>query len=101
MSYPINWNLDSIFPGGIDSPQLADRISDVTAKLPQLESKVAAWAPDHDAPEFTDFITLWQLLEDIGKGLATTSSFVEMIASADTANLKTGLFKVSSRHFIP
>lgn len=42
MSYPINWNLDSIFPGGIDSPQLADRISDVTAKLPQLESKVAA-----------------------------------------------------------
>ncbi|MDN6433377.1 MAG: oligoendopeptidase, partial [Lacticaseibacillus paracasei] len=90
MSYPINWNLDSIFPGGIDSPQLADRISDVTAKLPQLESKVAAWIPDHDAPEFTDFITLWQLLEDIGKGLATTSSFVEMIASADTANLKTG-----------
>ncbi len=41
-------------------------------------------------PEFTDFKTLWQLFEDISKGLGTTGSFVEMIASADTANLKTG-----------
>ena len=90
MSYPINWNLDSIFPGGIDSPQLTARIQTVTDELPQLEAQVAAWSPEDDAPEFTDFKTLWQLFEDISKGLGTTGSFVEMIASADTANLKTG-----------
>lgn len=90
MSYPINWNLDSIFPGGIDSPQLAARIQQVADELPQLETQVAAWSPSDDAPEFTDFKTFWQLFEDISKGLGTTGSFVEMIASADTANLKTG-----------
>ncbi len=50
MSYPINWNLDSIFPGGIDSPQLTARIQTVTDELPQLEAQVAAWSPEDDAP---------------------------------------------------
>lgn len=38
MSYPINWDLESIFPGGITSPQLQARIQAVAAEIPTVAS---------------------------------------------------------------
>ncbi|WP_225047726.1 M3 family oligoendopeptidase [Lacticaseibacillus kribbianus] len=90
MKYPINWQLDSIFPGGIDSPQLKARIKDVTAKLPELAAQIAAWDPASDK-DFAGLTAIMALLEDVENGLATCATFANMIQSADTANQQAGV----------
>ncbi|WP_179394924.1 M3 family oligoendopeptidase [Lacticaseibacillus absianus] len=90
MTYPINWQLDSIFPGGIDSPQLHARIADVRTKIPQLKTQVSAWTAATD-PDFADFTALMALFEDVDNGLSTAATFANMIQSADAANQQAGV----------
>lgn len=90
MTYPLNWHLDNIFPGGIDSPQLKARLADVSTKLPALNAQIAAWQPSEDA-DFAAFQTLFALLEDVENGLGTVCTFANMIHSADTKNAQAGV----------
>ncbi|WP_461226565.1 M3 family oligoendopeptidase [Lacticaseibacillus suihuaensis] len=90
MKYPITWQLDSIFPGGIASPQLKARIADVAAKLPRLTDRIAAWDAAND-PSYAGFTAILALYEDVQSGLATTATFANMIQSADTANQQAGV----------
>ncbi|WP_204122780.1 M3 family oligoendopeptidase [Lacticaseibacillus mingshuiensis] len=90
MKYSINWNLDSIFPGGIASPQLKARMADCEAKMPTLEQAINDW----DAASDTDFSqakAILSLQEDVENGLATIATFANMSLSADTSNQQAGV----------
>ncbi|WP_125705550.1 M3 family oligoendopeptidase [Lacticaseibacillus daqingensis] len=90
MTYPINWQLDNIFPGGIDSPALKARIQDVQAQLPTLAAQIDAWTAPED-PDFTGFTAIMARWEDVGNGLRTAGTFANMIQSADSANQQAGV----------
>ncbi len=89
MSYPINWDLESIFPGGITSPQLQARIQAVAAEIPTVASAIADW--DASAPDFAKLSAILTTLEDVENGLSTAGTFANMIQSADTANEQAGV----------
>lgn len=90
MTYPINWNLETIFPGGIDSPQLKARLADVEGKVPSFTTDLKAWSIDQD-PDFSQLASLFKRLEDIDNGLSTAGTFANMIQSADTTNQQAGV----------
>ncbi|MFD1392168.1 M3 family oligoendopeptidase [Lacticaseibacillus jixianensis] len=90
MTYPINWQLDNIFPGGIDSPKMTARLKQATAELADLTAQIAAWQPAQD-PNFAAFLTLFALREDVVSGLSTVGTFANMIHSADVKNAQAGV----------
>lgn len=89
MSYPINWDLESIFPGGITSPQLQARIQAVAAEIPTVASAIADW--NASTPDFAKLSAILTTLEDVENGLSTAGTFANMIQSADTANEQAGV----------
>ena len=90
MTYPINWNLDRIFPGGIDSPQLKARLAQLKADLPNFAHAVTDWQFAHDQPNLADFQSILAQSEALSKGIATVGTFANMILSADAKNQKVG-----------
>ena len=46
MTYSINWDLETIFPGGSDSVQLKERMSQLEEEIKTYREKVDAWAPN-------------------------------------------------------
>ncbi|KRM73062.1 M3 family oligoendopeptidase [Lacticaseibacillus brantae] len=90
MAYPINWNLDRIFPGGIDSPQLKQRLSELATALPAFTTAVNVWQFETDQPTFAGFSALLTESERLQKGIATAGTFANMILSADAKNQQVG-----------
>lgn len=79
MSYSINWDLESIFPGGSSSPQLQERLSRLADEIKAYHQAVAAF-------EGADTAALKAVLasqETISNGFGQCSSFINALMSAD------------------
>jgi hypothetical protein len=40
MTYSLNWNLDTIYPGGIHSPEFADKLKLLAQQIADLKTAV-------------------------------------------------------------
>jgi oligoendopeptidase F len=78
------WDLDSIFPGGIDSAELARQIDDVEAGLLECETTLASMAAPTCVAFIEPFCALVARLHSIGLHMAEAGAFVEMISCLDT-----------------
>ncbi len=47
-TYSINWNLEAIFPGGGDSVQLKERMSQLEEQIANYRTTVDAWSPNSE-----------------------------------------------------
>ena len=85
MTYSLNWDLDPIYPGGIESPEFADKLLLLAHQITDLKNNVAAY----DVKEDEDFSGFAKLVDDnqvIFSGLRTAALFVNALSAADYTN---------------
>ncbi|WP_294974431.1 M3 family oligoendopeptidase [uncultured Leuconostoc sp.] len=81
MSYSQKWDLDSIYPGGINSPQLVQKYQLIDDQIKNFNQQVLT--PKPTAEKIAD---LADLAQTIGSGLGTVSIFINGLASVDYGN---------------
>lgn len=86
MTYSLNWDLDSLFTGGIHSAQLKAKLKQIKTDTAALGDLLDRWDATSDAPGFQQFIKLITQLQTLEAGLAQANLFVSSIGSADIAN---------------
>jgi len=91
MHYSETWDLDSIFPGGIDSPALKKKLTIIKQQLHETETTLANWRADADTPDYDWFQQIVADLQAIEAGLAQCEVFVVAIQSANASETKAGI----------
>lgn len=90
MKYSITWDLDSLFNGGIDSPELEQRLALLDQQISDYSDEITAWNPESDAPAFEAFSDILKTQELVKNGFNQAISFVTAIQSADVNDKKAG-----------
>lgn len=86
MKYSLNWDLDSLFAGGINSPQLAAKLAQLKTAIATLADLLDRWDAASDAPQYPQFVKLIDQLQTIDAGLGQAGIFITAVGSADVNN---------------
>lgn len=86
MTYSLNWDLDSLFSGGIHSAQLKAKLTQIKTNTAALGDLLDRWDAASDAPAYHQFIKLITQLQHLQKGLDQAGLFVSAVGSADINN---------------
>ena len=81
MSYAINWDLDSIFPGGSESHELKERMDRLSEQIHAYHEAVVAWDAAAGRPEA--LIRLLRAAEEISNGFGQCASFINALLSSN------------------
>ncbi|MGP4039094.1 M3 family oligoendopeptidase [Gracilibacillus sp. D59] len=76
MKYLDTWDLETIFPGGTKSKELQAKLKDVQQQINEYQSLLNKW--DYKTQPIEAFKAILQKSEAIEKGLAQSSTFVQM-----------------------
>ncbi|RRK10071.1 M3 family oligoendopeptidase [Lactiplantibacillus garii] len=90
MHYSETWDLDHIFPGGINSPKLTAKIAKIKRQLAATQTTLTNWRVTADTPDYDWFTQLVNDLQAIQAGLAQCEVFVVAVQSADAGNTQAG-----------
>ncbi|MDY4002958.1 MAG: oligoendopeptidase, partial [Ligilactobacillus saerimneri] len=90
MKYALNWDLDSIFAGGSNSPALQAELQHLQTQIRQYHQAVVAFTPNTNTEE-ADLKALLALAEEIEKNFAECGAFIEALNSADIHDQKAKL----------
>ena len=82
MSINLTWDLDSIFPGGSQSPEFADFLAKLNAEISKAEASKLP-GPLNNATQ-ADWITLFQSYLNLSAKLSHAGSYVGCLVSQDT-----------------
>lgn len=86
MTYSLNWDLDSLFSGGIHSAQLKAKFTQITTSTAVLGDLLDRWDATSDAPDFAQFTKLITQFQTIGAALGQAGIFITAVGSADIQN---------------
>lgn len=86
MTYAINWDLESIFPGGSDSEKLKQRMAQLSKEIHAYYQAVTTWAPTSDTTDA--LVQLLQQAEIISNGFGQCSSFINALLSSNVNDSK-------------
>lgn len=103
MKYSLTWDLESIYPGGENSPQLQEKLTLLSQQADEFTQSAKEWNPVSDKPQYTAFESLTLLQEKLMNGLSQTYTFVEGLQSENVHSTKTGslfgkIFAIQSRY---
>lgn len=90
MKYNINWDMDSVFPGGSTSPQLQKKLDTMEKQLTTFSDNVSHWNWQQDAPTYTEFAAILELQEILSFGLSEAATFIRGLISADVTDKQAG-----------
>lgn len=90
MKYALNWDLDSIFAGGSNSPALQAELQHLQTQIHQYHQAVVVFTPNTNTEE-ADLKALLALAEEIEKNFAECGAFIEALNSADIHDQKAKL----------
>jgi pepF/M3 family oligoendopeptidase len=85
VSYSLNWNLDSIYTGGITSPEFAAKLATITDQIQDFSQLVQQYDSKADS-DFAKFTALVDFAQTIASGLGTVNLFVTAHNAADYTN---------------
>jgi len=86
MKYSLNWDLDSLFSGGINSAQLKTKLTQIKTAIAGLGDLLDRWDAASDAPQYQQFIKLINQLQGIEAGIGQAGLFISAVGSADFNN---------------
>lgn len=86
MKYSLNWDLDSLFAGGINSTQLKTKLTQTQTAIASLGDLLDRWDAASDAPQYQQFVKLITQLQAIDAALGQANLFIIAVGSADSAN---------------
>jgi len=86
VKYSLNWDLDSLFAGGITSSQLKTKLTQIKSAIATLGDLLDRWDAASDAPDYQQFVKLIDQLQAIDAGLAQAGIFIMAVGDADIKN---------------
>lgn len=86
MSYSLVWDLETIFPGGSNSPQLAKRLALLNEQITTFNQAVLDFDPQQAQAQ--SLLNLIELDEKISNGFEQCGTFIEALNSADVHDQK-------------
>ncbi|WP_143462688.1 M3 family oligoendopeptidase [Levilactobacillus enshiensis] len=86
MKYSLNWDLDSLFAGGINSSQLKTKLAQIKSAIATLGDLLDRWDAASDAPAYQQFVKLIDQLQAIDAGLGQAGIFIMAVGDADIQN---------------
>ncbi|EMF0056813.1 M3 family oligoendopeptidase [Enterococcus hirae] len=89
MTYPLNWDLDSIFSGGSDSPALNERLEQLEKQINTYYQSVNQW--DHSVSTNDELTTLIKQQETITEGFSQCNSYITALLSANVKDTQAKL----------
>ncbi|MEI5994245.1 M3 family oligoendopeptidase [Candidatus Enterococcus mansonii] len=87
MTYSLIWDLDTIFPGGSDSKELAQRMDKLKEQSKHYHQLIDQWVPENDS-DYLQMQEILQLQGSISEGFSQCASFINALLSADTKDKK-------------
>ncbi|WP_308629376.1 M3 family oligoendopeptidase [uncultured Enterococcus sp.] len=89
MTYSLNWDLDSIFSGGSDSPALNERLEQLEKQINTYYQSVNQW--DHSVSTNYELTTLIKQQETITEGFSQCNSYITALLSANVKDTQAKL----------
>ncbi len=89
MTYSLNWDLDSIFSGGSDSPSLNERLEQLEKQINTYYQSVNQW--DHSVSTNDELTTLIKQQETITEGFSQCNSYITALLSANVKDTQAKL----------
>ncbi|EOS7876258.1 M3 family oligoendopeptidase [Enterococcus hirae] len=89
MTYSLNWDLDSIFSGGSDSPALNERLEQLEKQINTYYQSVNQW--DHSVSTNDELTTLIKQQEIITEGFSQCNSYITALLSANVKDTQAKL----------
>lgn len=89
MTYSLNWDLDSIFSGGSDSPALNERLEQLEKQINTYYQSVNQW--DHSVCTNDELTTLIKQQETITEGFSQCNSYITALLSANVKDTQAKL----------
>lgn len=89
MTYSLNWDLDSIFSGGSDSPALNKRLEQLEKQINTYYQSVNQW--DHSVSTNDELTTLIKQQETITEGFSQCNSYITALLSANVKDTQAKL----------
>ncbi|CAH0419412.1 M3 family oligoendopeptidase [Periweissella ghanensis] len=86
MTYSQNWDLDSIFPGGVNSPELAQKLELLKDQIKTFAAAVANYDVTADDADFNNFVSLTNQAQTVEAGLLQVGVFITALMSDDFTN---------------
>lgn len=83
MSYPINWNMESVFEGGSQSQALRDKIESMKKELRSYHEMIENWDADSDHPDYKELTSILSFSEKLGNGLSESMTYSRGLLSAN------------------
>lgn len=99
MDYSINWDLDSIFPGGSHSHKLQQRMSQLDEQIAAYHQSVNVFQPEKRNTAELLSVLKWNM--EISNGFEECGSFIEALLSADVYDTKAKLLSGDLSKKIP
>lgn len=91
MTCSLNWDLDSIFSGGSDSPALNERLDQLASQINTYYQSVSQWEPSTKTNEELEILI--KLQETVTEGFSQCNSYITALLSA---NIKDSQAKILS-----
>lgn len=100
MNYSLNWDLDSIFPGGSDSPQFQERLNQLKTQIETLTLmiKKVDLTAENAADQLADILAEMTIA---GNGLSQCGTFVEALLSQNVNDAKAKVLAGQLAQFYP
>lgn len=89
MTYSLNWDLDSIFSGGSDSPALNERLEQLEKQITTYYQSVNQW--NHSVSTNDELTTLIKQQETITEGFTQCNSYITALLSANVKDTQAKL----------
>lgn len=92
-TYPLVWDLDTFFPGGSDSPQLATHLEQVEQKIEAFEAQLTSLETPKSDQEAEAMRALIEQLKDVATNLSEAGATIGCFLAQDTTDKKANLLQ--------
>lgn len=92
-TYPLVWDLDTFFPGGSDSPQLAVHLENVEQKIASFEGVVSDIQTPQSVSQASAMRETIEQLKDIATNLSEAGATIGCFLAQDTTDKKAALLQ--------
>lgn len=92
-TYPLVWDLDTFFPGGSDSPELATHLEKVEQKIASFEGVVSDIQTPQSVSQASAMRETIEQLKDIATNLSEAGATIGCFLAQDTTDKKAALLQ--------
>ncbi|RSK27926.1 M3 family oligoendopeptidase [Bacillus sp. HMF5848] len=86
--YKETWDLDSIFPGGSESPQFAAHLQEVDKVITELSEQISSMKIPNDGSQSNELVSVLSTFQTAAKKVRQAGAFVSCLEAQNTKDIK-------------